>query len=258
METNKEFKPNIVQKLLLRKREVSTERLDALYEKIRENPKYAAEFNMQGKTPARFVSDFIDVVTYATDFDNDKKKYIIKHEYTDRNGRESKLLLEQGYVCDYEVAYPVTRFTVCKDGNVVKKSTLGSSYFRGTEIVPMMEYTRLMHGEDAYAHLMELIAEKMETLRDCPADIDFDITHERNKAKLMNFLRTDRLGRQVIREYKKLIEEKRVYDKYKKTADIANDEQRKDFDSYVVVTDNVAKEDNVKKPDDKEIEERVR
>ena len=36
METNKEFKPNIVQKLLLRKREVSTERLDALYEKIKE------------------------------------------------------------------------------------------------------------------------------------------------------------------------------------------------------------------------------
>lgn len=258
METNKKFKPNMVQRLLLRKKEVSTERLDALYERIRKDPKCTAEFNMQGKTPARFVSDFIDVATYATDFDFDKIKYIIQHEYTDRYGKKCKLVLEQGYVADYEILYPVTRFTICKDGNVVKKSALGSNFFRGTEIVPMMECARLMHGEDAYAYLMEFMVEKMETLRDCPADIYYEKIHEKNKSKLMRFLRTDKMGRQVIREYKKLMKEKIAYDKYKKTADIANDEQKKEFDSYVVLSDNTQKTVDEKTQKPKEKEERVR
>lgn len=258
METNKEFKPNMIQSLLLRKRKVSTERLDALYERMRKDPKCTAEFNMQGKTPARFVSDFIDVATYATDFDFDKIKYTIQHEYTDRYGKKCKLVLEQGYVADYEILYPVTRFTVCKDGEIVKNSSLGANFFRGTEIVPMMEYARLMHGEDVYAHLMELMAEKMESLIDCPANISYETIHETNKLKLMNFLRTDKVARQVIKGYKELLKEKKVYDKHKKHSDITNDEKKKEFDSYVVLSDNTQKTVDEKTQKPKEKEERVR
>lgn len=258
METNKEFKPNMLQSLLLRKRKVSTKRLDALYERMRNDPKCTSEFNMKGKTPARFVSDFIDVATFATDFDNDKKKYIIEHEYTSRDGQKCKLILEQGYVCDYEIAYPVTRFTVCKDGEIVKNSSLGANFFRGTEIVPMMEYARLMHGEDVYAHLMELMAEKMEILIDCPANISYETIHETNKLKLMNFLRTDKVARRVIKGYKELLKEKNVYDKHKKQSDIANDEKKKEFDTYVILSGNTQKNVDVQVQKPKEKEERVR
>lgn len=234
METKQGFEPNILQRLLLKRKEVTTGRLEAFYKKMSEDKAFLSRFDAKGKTPARFVSDYIDVATYATDFDTKGKKYTIEHEFVDKDGKKCKLVLEQGTLCDYELCYPATKYTIYRDGNIVKASTVAANFFRGTELVPMMEYARIMYGEETYGYIMELLSKKMETLDDIPCDPAYDIPLEKNKSKVNRFLSTDKIARQVMKEYKALIKEKEAYDRYQKNTDIANDNYKKDFETYVV------------------------
>lgn len=230
-----EFKPNFLQRLLLKKEDVHTERLRAFYLKMLESGRVPAKLKVKGVTPERAASDFLEAITYGTDFERSDKQYVIDHRYKEED-MDCRLVLEQGYLSDFEIGYPATRFTIEKDGNVVSKSTIGANLVRGTEIVPIMEYARIMHGDETYAYIMELAAKKLELFPYIPCDASYDMVQERFKRKLMNFLKLDPTARKIIKEYKALNKEKDKYDVKKKAKDIINDANRLRFDNEYAVT----------------------
>lgn len=235
-----EFKPNFLQRLLLRKEDVQTERLRAFYFKMLESGRVPAKLKVKGVTPERAASDFLEAITYGTDFDRSQKQYVIDHRYTEGD-MDCRLVLEQGYLSDFEIGYPATRYTVEKDGNIVNQSTIGANLYRGTEIVPIMEYARIMYGDETYAYLMELAAKKLELFPYIPCDASYDSAHERYKGKLMRFLKLDPTARRIIKEYKALNKEKDKYDVIKKPKDIISEASKLRFDNEYTVEPQVEK-----------------
>lgn len=234
METKNAKSLSFIQRLLLKKDDVPTERLRAFYLKMLESGRVPAKLKVKGITPERAVSDYLEAITYATNFENRKDQYVIEHRYSE-NGKDCRLVLEQGCLSDFEIGYPATRCTIEKDGDIVNQTTVGANLMRGTEIVPIMEYARIMYGDDVYAHIMELAAKKIEVLPFIPCDVSYDAAQERYKGRLMRFLKTDKTARKIIREYKALGKQKEKYDVKRKYADIINDAQRIDFDKKLNV-----------------------
>ncbi len=253
MDAKKEYKPNILQRLLLRKENVSTDRLRAFYNKMLESGNVPSKLKAKGVIPERAASDFLHAITYATDFDNKKGQYVIDHRFKE-NGKDCRLVLEQGYLSDWEIAYPATKFTIEKDGEVTHQSTIGANLFRGTELVPVMEYARIMYGEETYGYLMELACRKLEVLPYIPCDPSYDMPHESSKRQLMRFLKLDKTARKIIREYKALGKEKDKYDRKKKDTDIINEVRMNKFDKEYKVKPEATNVINmpVRKPVDRE------
>ena len=226
MKTKQEL--NFMQRLLLHKNEIKTDLMRDFYKRMKQAPQVPAKLK-NGYAPERAVSDYIDALTFGKDLQTNKKGYQVIHEY-EEDGKKCKLTLEQGFLSDWEICYPATYFELEKDGVVITTSTIGANLFRGTEIVPVMEYARIMYGEDVYAHMMELAAKKLENVPFIPCDASYDGIQERYKNKLTRFLKFDSVSRQVINEYKKMIKQKEKYDLTRKEVDIINDDRKQKFD----------------------------
>ena len=219
---------NFMQRLLLQKDHIPTDLMRAFYKKMQVAPQVPAKLK-KGIGPERAVSDFIDALTYGKNLGEKKQGYVLVHEY-EEDGKKCKLTLEQGFLSDWEICYPATYFELEKDGVVITTSTIGANLFRGTEIVPVMEYARIMYGDDVYAHMMELAAKKLENVPFIPCDASYDGIQERYKNKLTRFLKLDKTSREVIKEYKRMLKQKEKYDLTRKEVDIINDDRKQKFD----------------------------
>lgn len=219
---------NFMQRLLLQKDHIPTDLMRAFYKKMQVAPQVPAKLK-KGIGPERAVSDYIDALTFGKNLEDKKHGYALVHEY-EEDGKKCKLTLEQGFLSDWEICYPATYFELEKDGVVITTSTIGANLFRGTEIVPIMEYARIMYGEDVYAHMMELAAKKLENVPFIPCDASYDGIQERYKNKLTRFLKLDKTSREVIKEYKRMLKQKEKYDLTRKEVDIINDDRKQKFD----------------------------
>lgn len=219
---------NFMQRLLLQKDHIPTDLMRAFYKKMQVAPQVPAKLK-KGIGPERAVSDYIDALTFGKNLEDKKHGYALVHEY-EEDGKKCKLTLEQGFLSDWEICYPATYFELEKDGVVITTSTIGANLFRGTEIVPVMEYARIMYGEDVYAHMMELAAKKLENVPFIPCDASYDGIQERYKNKLTRFLKLDKTSREVIKEYKRMLKQKEKYDLTRKEVDIINDDRKQKFD----------------------------
>ena len=219
---------NFMQRLLLQKDHIPTDLMREFYKKMQVAPQVPAKLK-KGIGPERAVSDYIDALTFGKNLEDKKHGYALVHEY-EEDGKKCKLTLEQGFLSDWEICYPATYFELEKDGVVITTSTIGANLFRGTEIVPIMEYARIMYGEDVYAHMMELAAKKLENVPFIPCDASYDGIQERYKNKLTRFLKLDKTSREVIKEYKRMLKQKEKYDLTRKEVDIINDDRKQKFD----------------------------
>ena len=226
MKTKQEL--NFMQRLLLKKDHIPTDLMRDFYKKMKNAPQVPEKLK-KGIGPERAVSDYIDALTFGKNLAENKQGYVLVHEY-EEDGKKCKLTLEQGFLSDWEICYPATYFEIEKNGDVVVASTIGANLLRGTELVPIMEYARIMYGEEVYAHMMELAAKKLETVPFIPCDASYDGVQERYKNSVTRFLKFDRTSREIINEYKRMIKQKEKYDYTRKEADIINDTKKQKFD----------------------------
>lgn len=225
---------NPLQKLFVRKPEISTMRLQKFYEDMMKDPKVPAEFKQKGLTPERIASEYLDIYESGNDFQYGHDIPTLVHEYQD-NGEDCRLTVMQGNLSDYELSYCATRFILEKNGELAKDTVIGASLLVNTEVAEVLEYARITYGEENYAYLMELAAKKVETLADVPCDASYDETHRKNQRKFDRFMKLDRTARKMYNEVKALNKEKTVYDKTRKAIDFANDERRRKFDKSIIV-----------------------
>ena len=137
------IKLNPLQKLFLKEANVSTRKLREFYGKMIDDPKVPSEFKAKGMTPERVASDYLEVLRGKNDLQSRRKKLMCVHEF-EENGKKYRLNVLQGFLSDYEICYPATRFILEKDGKLVKDTTIGANFFDETEMAELFEYARLM------------------------------------------------------------------------------------------------------------------
>lgn len=232
MERKNELNP--LQKLFVRKPQVSTERLRKFYEKMQKDPKVPLVYKPKNFTPERVASNYLRMYEIGNDLEGRQYIPTLIHDYND-NGDNCRLIVRQGTLSDYEICYPATHFILEKNGEIVKETVVGASFLVNLQIAEVLEYARIMHGEDVYAHLMELVAKKVEVLSDTRCDASEDVIHRKNQRKLDGFMMLDRIARKIYREVKAINKENDIYEKTRKNIDIKNDSRRQEFDNVVVV-----------------------
>lgn len=225
---------NPLQKLFVRKPDVSTQKLRKFYEKMMKDPKVPERFKEKGMTPERMASDYLKmhILGYDTEYRCDLPALV--HEF-EENGSTYNLYVHQGWLSDYEIGYPATRFVLEKDGDLIKDTTVGASLLSSVDITEVLEYARITYGEDTYAYLMELAAKKVEVLVDADFDASSDALHRKNQRKLELFMKLDKTARQVYKEVKALNKECEVYQNTRQESDRKNDMRKKQFNEKIVV-----------------------
>ena len=106
---------NPLQKLFLKEPNVSTRKLREFYGKMIDDPKVPSEFKVKGMTPERVASDYLEVLRGKNDLQSRRKTLMCVHEFEEK-GKKYRLNVLQGYLSDYEICYPATRFILEKDG----------------------------------------------------------------------------------------------------------------------------------------------
>ncbi len=245
------IKLNPLQKLFLKEANVSTRKLREFYGKMIDDPKVPSEFKAKGMTPERVASDYLEVLRGKNDLQSRRKKLMCVHEF-EENGKKYRLNVLQGFLSDYEICYPATRFILEKDGKLVKDTTIGANFFDETEMAELFEYARLMYGEKTYAYLMELAAKKVEVLPEAECDASSDGTHRSNQGKFNRFMKLDKIARKMYKEVKEINRENEAYIRTRKFVDEKNDYRKIQFEDLIIVNPKPTE------PEDKDIPPRAK
>ena len=232
MKENNELNP--LQKLFVRKQEVSTKRLREFYGKMVDDPQVPEKFKLKRMTPERMVSEYLEPFKGKNDLQSRHNTLMFVHEY-EENGKNCKLNVYQGYLGDFDICYTATRFILEKDGEIINDTTLGANLFDETEIAEIFEYARIMYGEKTYAYLMELAAQKIEVLPESDCDASDDLIHRTNQGKFNRFMKLDKIARRMYKEVKEINKEDAAYSRTRKYIDMQNDFRRMKFEDLVVV-----------------------
>ena len=225
---------NPLQKLFVRKPQVSTQKLRKFYEKMQKDPKVPKSYKAKNLTPERVASNYLRMFENGDDFGNGEYIPTLTYEYVDR-GTNCHLTVRQGILSDYEICYPATHFLLEKNGELIKETVVGANLLVDIQFAEVLEYARIMYGEDVYAHLMELAAKKVEVLLDASCDAYDDSIHRKNQRKLDTFMKLDRIARKIYREVKAINRENDIYERTRKNTDIKNDRRKQEFDNIIVL-----------------------
>lgn len=228
METN-----NFFSEIFRGESEKSTNGLKTLYNKMINNPGVPERFRDKRITPERLASMYLDYLSYGPDYDYAKAFPTVEYKYK-VDGKDACVKLEQMTLADYEIAYYATRATVERENEVVNQTVISNNHFGGVAVAKIMEYTRLMYGEDAYGRLMEYVAKCIATLPYAPALAECDARHSANGRLFKRLLKKDPLGKQVIKEVNELDKEQAIYDSGQREIDKLNDERKIKFQQVVV------------------------
>ena len=228
METN-----NFFSEIFRGKSEKSSNGLRALYNNMINNLGVPERFRDKNITPERLASMYLDYLSYGPDYDYAKVLPTVEHKYN-VNGKDASVKMEQMTLADYEISYQATRVTVEKENEVVNQTVIANNLFGGIAVTKIMEYTRLMHGEEAYSYLMEYIAQCVAKLPYAPALAECDARHSANGRLFKRLFKKDPLGKQVIKEVNELDKEQAIYDSGQREIDKLNDERKIKFQQVVV------------------------
>ena len=232
MEKRNELSP--LQKLFVRKPQVSTERLRKFYEKMQKDPQVPKSYKAKNLTPERVASSYLRMYEAGNDLQGRSYIPTLIHEYV--SGSDNyRLIVRQGVLSDYEICYPATHFLLEKNGELIKETAVGASLLVNIQIAEVLEYARIMYGEEMYARLMELVAKKVEVLGDAECDASYDLIHRSNQRKLDWFMKLDKIARKMYREVKAINKENDIYERTRKAIDIKNDSRKQEFDNIIVV-----------------------
>lgn len=245
MKEKKELNP--LQKLFVRKPQISTKRLQKFYDNMMKDPKVPGEFKQKGLTPERMASEYLFIYERGIGFRYGHDIPTLVHEYKD-NGDDYRLTVMQGSLSDYEIFYYATYFMLEKNGELLKDTVIGASLLVDTEITEVLEYARIMYGEKTYAHLMELAAKQVEVLDSAPCEASYDVIHRKNQHKFDRFMKLDKTARKIYKEVKAINKENRIYEKTRKSIDTKNDLRKIEFDNAVAVDPNELRSANVAVP----------
>lgn len=226
-------KNNFLKNFTKGKSEFSTNMLRNFYNKMVKCSYIPHWHRSLSRTPERVASDYLEYLITGAHIGSYLCTLLLTHEF-ENNGKTTKLSLEQLGLSDYEISYLVTKATVEVDNEIVSQTTIGNNIFCDIKISEIMEYARIMYGEEAYTHLMEHSLECLKRLPYVPDYPSYDFQHASNGRKFKRAFKKDALAKKILKEVKELNKELDKYNSQRKAIDILNDDRKEKFNSSIV------------------------